>query len=205
MSQHHFELHPVAVLGDDPADLAAVPWQPAQRPAAPPPLALEEAGVGVAVDPHTGRLRTAPHAEAAALFYPVPRRLGADLAMVTLTDGVLVNGLPALPLTVLSVKDAVTLAPGCLCYVTERVLPFVGTPAGELLGKQCPFCRLACDEKTRVVTCHCGAPYHFEAADSHPNTPADDRLECFTKVQTCLACNRPLTREPHLLWDPSEL
>ena len=90
-------------------------------------------------------------------------------------------------------------------YITERIKPHVGPPSEEQQKQKCPFCRLATDSTTRVVTCMCGAAYHWETADSHPNTPENDRLRCFEKIQNCLSCGRQLSKEETLVWDPATL
>lgn len=208
MSQSVFELHTTGVLGDDSLEVNRLPCHDSPAPAQLPPLMLDDlrVPVWVGVDQRTGRLeRVVDARQAVAAFCEAPRRLKSDLAMVALKDDILVNGLPALPVTVLGAKDSLALAPGCLCYVTERVRPFVGTPSGELLGKKCPVCRIPADDKTRVVTCQCGALYHHETKTSHPDVADEDRLSCFEKVQVCLVCGRPVTMDEYLVWDPSSL
>jgi len=161
----------------------------------------------VSVDPETGRPKTVDNAsQALAIFRMVRRgRMGNALAMLSQANDILVNGLPALPLAILAAKDSITLGPGCLCYVTERIKPFVGQPSGEQLTQKCPFCRLITDVSTRVVNCMCGAAYHWETSESHPNTPENDRLRCFEKIQNCLSCGRQLSKEETLIWDPATL
>lgn len=206
MNQH--ELHPAGSLAAAPLEPEGLAWHEAQPVPPLPPLSVNEAEgtVWVTVDPRTGRLeRAADAGTAAAGFRTVRRRLKNDLAMLALRPGILVNGLPALPLTVLTVKDSIVLAPGCLAYVTERVRPFSGTPPAELLGRPCPLCRMPVDAKTRIVICQCGAPYHHETEASHPDLPEDDRLRCFERVKICLSCNRPVTADEYLAWGPSDL
>jgi hypothetical protein len=177
-------------------------------PAAPAPLAVSPAEtLLVTVDGTSGELRkTENSSQAVAAFRTVRRgRMGNALAMLALGEDILVNGLPALPLAVLAPKDSITLGPGSLCYITERIKPFVGQPSGDLLKQKCPFCRLLTDASTRIVTCQCGAAYHWETADSHPQTPENDRLRCFEKIHNCLSCGRQLSKEETLIWDPATL
>jgi hypothetical protein len=161
----------------------------------------------VSVDPDTGEPRMVDDASRAmAVFRMVRRgRMGNALAMISQAEDILVNGLPALPLSVLSPKDSITLGPSCLCFITERIKPHVGQPSGEQLTQKCPFCRLVTDAGTRVVTCLCGAAYHWETPESHPNAPENDRLRCFEKIQNCLSCGRQLSKEETLVWDPATL
>jgi len=163
--------------------------------------------VFVSVDQETGQPKVVDQvAQALAVFRMVQRgRLGNALAMISRADDILVNGLPALPLSMLAPKDSLTFGPGCLCYITERIKPHVGPPSDEQQKQKCPFCRLATDSITRVVTCMCGAAYHWETAESHPNTPENDRLRCFEKIQNCLSCGRQLSKEETLVWDPATL
>src|SRR5205823_5172789 len=78
-------------------------------------------------------------------------------------------------------------------------------PAGELVGKQCPFCRIPADTTTRVVTCRCGVLYHHETAESHPHVSEGERLKCFEMIRACLSCGRPVTAHDYLVWDPASL
>jgi hypothetical protein len=161
----------------------------------------------LSVDPDTGWPRAdEDKSKARAVFRMVRRgRMGNALAMIAHAEDILVNGLPALPLSVLAPKDSITLGCSCLCYVTERIKPFVGQPGGEQLTQKCPFCRLVTDASTRIVTCMCGAAYHWETAESHPQSPENDRLRCFEKIQNCLSCGRQLSKEETLVWDPATL
>ncbi len=184
--------------------------RPGQTTSAAPPARLVVGSADtliVSVDPDTGMPKTADHAaQALAVFRIVRRgRRGNALAMISQGEDILVNGLPALPLAVLAPKDSITIGPGCLCYITERIKPFVGQPSAEQLTQKCPFCRLVTDAGTRVVTCLCGAAYHWETAESHPQTPENDRLRCFEKIQNCLSCGRQLSKDETLVWDPATL
>jgi hypothetical protein len=135
----------------------------------------------------------------------VRHRLAAYLAVLPLRPPALVNGLPMSGLAVLSSGDSLVVVPGCLCHVTERFRPHVGSPPEELVGKKCPFCSLAITAQTRIGVCRCGAPYHHETAESHPEIAEEDRLCCFTRARACLACSRELTSEEYRLWDPGSL
>ena len=201
------EVMPGDLVGDG-ADLDGLPWQEGQGTAWHLPLAIAEGDgdVFVAADSATGELARVEHeGDAHAAFRVVRRRLGASLAMLPARDGVTVNGLPSLPLAILSPRDLVVLAPGCHSYVTERVRLHVGSPTPEMLGKKCPYCRVPIDKDTRVVSHRCGAVYHHETAESHPNVADDDRLKCFSEIRACVSCNRPVTLEEFLVWDPATL
>lgn len=203
-----YELHPSTALGDEPVDVAQLPWCDAEPAKRQPALSVGggDGVVWVSVDPETGQLGQAPNRrEAVAALRFVERRLSADLAMVPLRDGVRVNGLPAPPLAILTTQDSVLLAPGCLSFVTERFRPYVGPPLGELLKKKCPICRMLPEPTSRVVTCRCGVPYTYETEESHPELPASERLNCFEKARVCICCGRTLSLEPYLVWDPATL
>jgi hypothetical protein len=209
MNQSQFEIHAITSVIESQHDGAELAWHDAQPSPRLPVLTVAEADglVRVKVDPRDGRLgRVEGDGDAVVAFRVIRRRLGPSLAMVALREGAFVNGLPALALSVLGAKDSLVLAPGCVAYVTERIRPFVGTPADELVGKKCPMCRLPVDGKTRVVACRCGAPYHAETAESHPDVAEADRLRCIEKVKACLSCGRPeVTVKEYLVWDPASL
>ncbi len=160
--------------------------------------------VGIAEDTKCP-VRVAADEQPVAEFRTVQRRLGPALAMFPCHDGVLVNGLPALALTVLAPRDALVLAPGLQTYVTQRIRPYVGKATEEMIGKKCPFCRIPIDRDTRVVTCRCGVVYHLETDESHPDVDESDRLACFNKVRKCLSCSREVTFEESLVWGPAGL
>lgn len=220
---NQFELHallpmladelPAPALADDPVsplaeDIEQLPWQEGQASCWQTPLAIAESDgdVLVASDPASGLLtRVDDESQAQARFRIVHRKLGMSLAMLPQNGGVTVNGLPALPLAILSPRDLLSLVPGCHVYVTERVRPHVGAPTPEMLGQKCPYCRVPIDKDTRVVSHRCGAIYHHETAESHPQVPEKDRLNCFTEIRGCLSCNRPVTLEEFLVWDPATL
>ena len=126
------------------------------------------------------------------------------LALISRRRPVLVNGLPALSLAVVATRDSLTLGPETF-YVTERIRPHVGRPTEEMIGLKCPMCRVAVDAESVVVTCICGAVYHHETEQSHPDLPADERLNCLDQIRVCLVCNRPVTPHEHLVWDPQSV
>ena len=143
-------------------------------------------------------------AKGIAGFTVVHRRLGPALGMVAKRPGLLVNALPALDFHALGPRDCLVLAPGVMTCVTERFFPHAGPPLPEHLGLRCPCCKIEVTSGTHVVSCRCGCVYHNESAQSHPDLDAEDRLNCFEKVRVCLSCNRPLTLDPVLVWDPEE-
>jgi hypothetical protein len=205
VNQVQLEIHPTGTCTEEPARF---PWQEADPAPAPPPLALTETDglVGVRVDPKSGQLeRVEARGQAAFVLKVSRRRLSAELVLIARGESALVNGVPAPPLAVLSVGDSLGLGPGLLAHVTERVTPYVGPPVGELIGKKCAHCRIPAGPETRVVTHRCGVLYHYETAESHPQTPEHERLNCFEKVSACLSCKRELTLQPHLAWDPRSL
>jgi hypothetical protein len=160
----------------------------------------------VGADAATGQLGTVlDEADGVAGFTLVQRRLGPALGMVSRSPGVLVNAVPANGFAVLAPRDSLVLLPGTLTYVTERFEPHVGPPLAEHLGQRCPYDKIEITKDTRVVTCRCGCVYHFETSESHPDLQEEDRLNCLAKVRLCLSCNRPLTLEPVLVWNPAEL
>lgn len=139
----------------------------------------------------------------------VQRKIARELALVPVRDGVLVNSIPALGLTLLGTRDSISAGPNKLLYVTLRVRPHIGQPTDEMVAARakCPFCKLPITSKeTFVVTCaKCGSPFHHETQETCPHVPAEERLNCIEKVSTCLACGQMVTLEETLLWDPVTL
>lgn len=203
-----FELHALAGDNQAPDELAAAPWADHRSPPsrAKAVIAPDDRLVWVQFAPTgNGLSRTEQREEAVAGFCVVRRRLGSALAMIVQGEGVLVNGAAALPLSVLSVKDSVVLGPGRHFYVTQRLRPHFGSPPQFLLNKLCPLCQIPITNDTRIYLCPCGAPYHHETAESHPQVEAGERLDCYAKVEKCLSCGRRLTFEEFLEWDPAEV
>jgi hypothetical protein len=166
----------------------------------------QENAVWVGVDKETNcPCRASGEQDSVATFSVIKRRLGPALCMTVHRAGVLVNGLPALDFSVLRPRDSLVIAPGIHSYVTERVRPYVGTPAQELIGKKCPFCRIPVTNDTRIVTCRCGVVYHHETEASHGAIAEKDRLNCLSKIRLCMSCSRPVTLEEYLVWDPGTL
>jgi hypothetical protein len=138
-----------------------------------------------------------------AEFRVIPRQFSPALAFVPRDSGVLVNGLPPLSLTMLQPRDVLRLAAGVHTFVTQRIRPYVGPPPAELVGTKCPSCRIPVAEDSQVYVHRCGVPYHLETEDTHPQLAAEDRLDCFHNVRTCLSCNREMTLAETLAWDPT--
>jgi hypothetical protein len=205
---HAFELHLPRVSPPD-VDATALPWQ--AEPQQPADWMLFEIGwdrdvvwIGLTEDDRRLGVVSEP-VQAVAGFRSVQRRHGNALVMLTKRRDVLVNGRPALPLSVLSVRDCILLGPGLHVYVTERVRPYYGPPPKELLSKLCPFCRIAFTPDTTLVTCRCGSAYHLEPP-RHTNADADgddDQLRCFERVEKCLSCQRTMSLEESLEWEPA--
>lgn len=205
-SDRIFEIHPSfspeAESADPTLRLEASP------PVRPPVLAIAESEglVNISLNPDGAGLGRAAQPDDAILAVRVVRqRRSASLALLPLRPGVLVNGVPIDGLAVLTSADSLLLAPGWLCHVTERVRPYVGAPPEELRGKKCPFCMLPLTAQTRILVCRCGAPYHHETAQSHPETAVEERLSCLEKVKVCLSCSREIAVEEYLVWDPRSL
>jgi hypothetical protein len=140
----------------------------------------------------------------------VPGRFSTQLALVVLGDELLVNGVPALRLAMLGSQDAICVVHvGLMLYVTERFRPFVGVPSedSDLVGQLCPACTIEIQAapSTRVVTCRCGAVYHHETEESHPDRLPSERLNCLEMTKICLRCKQKLATEETLLWDPATL
>ncbi len=206
-----FELHATAVADQEPVDIWDMAWKEQQdaKDQTPPFVVTRDDGlVWATLDQEQGGLRRVDSGSDAAVGLRVlERRFSNDLAMIAKPGQARVNGLEALPFSVLDTKDSVLLSPGRLFYVTERVRPHVGPPTEEMLADKtlkCPFCRMRPTAETRVVSCRCGAVYHHETAESHPEKKAEERLNCFAKVQACLSCGRKMSLEEYLIWDPAE-
>ena len=162
--------------------------------------------VRAVVDHASGRLvPAADDAQQAMSFCSVPRKLSHQLAMFDHPGGALVDGLPALRLALLGAKSMLVLPDGCVTYVTERIVPYVGPPSDQMIKarQKCAYCKLPFDESTRVVSHRCGAVYHDETAETHPDVTEKDRLGCLQQIGHCLCCRRPISLEPYLVWDPS--
>ena len=212
-----FELYTYATAGGDPS-----PWNADEVPAAatdwqrPQPVEAsvlviagegkpDEEPIWIGTRRGSNQLRRVPdRKQALAGFQVVQRRLGHALGMWAIHPRVLLNGLPAMPFTVLAPRDALVIAAGNHTYVTERIRPYVGPPTAEMLGKMCPYCQIPIEEDTQVVTHRCGVVYHYETEESHPDTPAEDRLNCLEKIQVCLSCGHPVTLDETLVWEPEE-
>ena len=209
-----FELHATAVAGQEPVDIWDMAWKEQQdaEDQAPPFVVTRDDGlVWAELDQEQGGLRRVDSGRDAAVGLRVlKRRFSNNLAMIARQGQARVNGLEALPFSVLDTKDSVLLAPGRLFYVTERVRPHVGPPTEEMLADKtlkCPFCRMKpADAKptTRVVSCRCGVVYHHETAESHPDKEVEKRLNCFEKVKACLSCGREMSLNEYLIWNPAE-
>lgn len=201
-----FDLHS-GENGAEPDPFGPISYSDSPDVSDPPfPLREEEGTVWARLNGESGLLeRSDGPAGSDYALRVLKQRLSSRLALLTRRGDVLVNGLPALTLTLLATKDSVRLAPGRLFYVTERVKPYVGQATEEMVGKKCPFCRLPITAETHVVTCRCGAVYHHETVETRPDLPEEDRLICIDKVQACLACGQQLTLEEYLVWDPMTL
>ena len=91
-----------------------------------------------------------------AEFWTIQRQTGPALVMMTDRPYVLVNGVPAMSLTVLRPRDTLGLLPGQPHFVTQRIRPYVGPPPSELLGIRCPRCKIPLASETRIVRHRCG-------------------------------------------------
>ncbi len=168
-------------------------------------ISMGESFVRVRVDERSGELqRVAELSESSVVFSVIGDSQSRHLGMTALHDGVLVNGLPALPFSILASRDVIKLGPS-LFYLTERFTPHVGPPTVKMLGRQCRFDKIPVDEKTWVVSCWCGEVYHHETDGTHPSLPDEERLDCLSKIKKCQTCGRKLTTVPYLTWDPETL
>jgi hypothetical protein len=134
--------------------------------------------------------------------------LSIKLALIALVEEILLNGTRALGFSVLDTKDSIFLSQvGVLLYLTERFQPYVGSPDEEsgLLGLECPCCsiEIQSEPRTHVVTCRCGAVYHHETKETHPDLDPKERLNCLNKIKHCLRCKQELSTQETLVWDPS--
>ena len=135
----------------------------------------------------------------------IPRNFGIALGLLAHRDGLLVNATPALRFSLLDVKSTIVV-PGvdAIFYVAEKIKPYVGAPPAEILGQECPICKIPFDAQTRVGACRCRQFYHFETRESHPQTPDKDRLECFQQTKVC-RCGATLMTEEQFTWSADEL
>src|SRR6516162_4587722 len=98
-----------------------------------------------------------------------------------------INAAPAPRVTVLRIGDWVRLSAGLLLRVALYNRPAIGPPGPELLGKECPVCRVPLSAETTVYVCaSCGAGLHCEG----PDHAEQERLEC---ARICSACPRCMT------------
>ena len=207
-----WELHPAVFAGSAHLNTSDLPWceslQCERSPeiSSPPLVVGADDGIvwaKVAQGAATNIEKVASLSEADAGFCFLALGRKQYLGFLPLRSGSLVNGSPSLSFNVLTTRDSVLLRPGCIAYVTTRVLPFVGKPHDDLLGKKCRFCGIPIEESTQVVVCVCGQPFHHETSESHPEIVSEEeRLGCFDKVKKCLTCGKDLALEPFLLWDP---
>ena len=128
----------------------------------------------------------------------VERNFGIALAVVSHGEDLLVNGFPALRFSLLAARSSLALpSAGAMMYVAEKTGPYVGPPPAEILGKECPICKIAFDAATRVGGCRCGQFYHFETPESHPEISGDNLLRCFEQARVC-SCRAALTTAEHI-------
>jgi hypothetical protein len=204
-----FELHAAKVEQGEIVDAAHLPWRPARRLPSQPALTVWD-GDGptwarVDAPDAPAPLATIPARQPGALGLEIVRRqFSAYLALRSLRDDLLVNGLPALRFSVLSSQDSLVLTgPGLTFYVTERFFPRVGPPPAEAIGRErCAHCRTVFAADDRIVSCYCGALYHWHTKETHPDQADGDRLECLQQRKLCACCQRELTTKEYLVWDP---
>jgi len=106
-----------------------------------------------------------------------------------------VNGQAATRVAVLGEKDALQLSDDTSVHVTIFSRPHNGKPPPELLGKQCPVCRVPFTEDSTVYVCPCVVAMH-NSPDAEP-----DGLQCVRLQHACLGCGRPITlKEGFTYW-----
>jgi hypothetical protein len=207
-----FELHAAGLEPDEIVDAAHLPFYPAARRPSAAAISIWEDARLVWVETAEGSgsapLEVIPSRKAGALGLQVVRRqFSAYLAMQSLRDDVLVNGLPAMRFSALSSQDSIVLGePQQMFYVTERFFPWVGPPPEKSVSRErCAHCRHVLEAGTRVVSCYCGALVHWETAESHPHVNEGDRLDCAERRKMCPCCGRELTTQEYLVWDPATI
>ena len=207
-----FEIYSGPITTEEGPMANELPWQPHQRRRMERILSIgmPDEIVWTRLD-RRGRLEPLKNwSKSATLgFRAISRRFSAGLAMIALGRDTLVNGLPALRLSILRPQDSILPSGESrhLYYVTERFSPYVGPPTETILAgdKLCPCCRIPFEPDTTVATCRCGMVYHCETPQSHPGLAESERLDCFGRARTCSNCNCELTTQATLAWDPEEL
>ncbi len=106
-----------------------------------------------------------------------------------------VNGQLAPRAAVLAEKDSLQLPDDTTLHVTFFNRPRNGKPPPELIGKQCPVCRVPFTESATVYICSCGVAMH-----NSPDGEADG-LQCTRLQHACIGCERPITlKEGFTYW-----
>ena len=206
-----FQLLKTAIAGQSVSDIHHLPCKPSQLP----PLALAAevpygAGpVWAKVDQHSVKI-VKDHKRATIGLVTVQRGFFPQRVLINLGEEVLLNGTPTLSFSVLESKDSIFLTKaGILLYLTEQFRPYVGCPDEQsgLIGQVCPCCSIEIQSEppTQVVTCCCGAVYHHETEETHPDLEPKERLSCLKKIKFCLHCGKELSSEEKLVWDPTTL
>ncbi|MCI0456192.1 MAG: hypothetical protein L0Z62_04325 [Gemmataceae bacterium] len=118
---------------------------------------------------------------------PVSHR-GQDYLLVIAPRDARCNGQRLPRVALLGIKDALQLD-GHTLHLTVFHRPRVGPPAPDIIGHECPLCRLPFVAETRVYLCpHCDTPLHCEGEEK----PPDERLECVYLGSDCPGCHRPI-------------
>lgn len=211
MNTTEFELHVVSVFTQTQATVPAVAdllKDLRRRPtaAAPQVISIPSDGTPIGLANTAGQLKVddpgAP--DELAQFSMIEFAGSAAVAMTTYRPDVYVNSVPALRLSVLTVKDCVRFRPGIHAFLTQRIRPYVGKPPKSILGDQCPYCRIPFNDATQVAFHECNVAYHHETEQSHPDLPETERLACFTRLKHCLSCQHEMRLDERLVWDPAE-
>jgi hypothetical protein len=136
-----------------------------------------------------------------AVVEPVRHEGRSYLTMVLPPNhSVRINAAPAPRVTVLRIGDWVRLSAGLRLQVALYNRPAIGPPGPELLGKECPVCRVPLSSETTVYACaSCGAGLHCEG----PEHDEQDRLECARICSACPRCTMPINLTEGYLDDPS--
>lgn len=109
-----------------------------------------------------------------------------------------VNGQPVPRVALLGVKDQIQLPSDHILHVTVYHRLSVGAPPAELIGKECPLCRVPFTADTTVYRCpNCSSALHYEGAEK-----GDARLECVLLCSECPTCKTAVVLKEGYVYTP---